>query len=313
MSSDLMWRAANTLLAYRRGDEPKNLHARDQCRRLADALRGDDAVSPLSGGPAFLTLALQQAAARDPAVRELVGRLAALTDPSETARHDAGSVVQQVNVGGNGNQVMVSGRDTRIHGRPDRTDDGSSEARRRFTVLFASACPDELDHLRVDREFAAVQEAIEASRLAKRVPRMAAQARGFVRAISSLRPRVVHFAGHGSRGTGELIFEDELGGSFTAPVQGVSAVFAAMKGIVECVVLNACYSHGLAEAILPSVPYVVGTRGTLGDEEAITYASGFYTALGDGSAIPEAHALGVAMMRMARMDGEAPVLESAAG
>jgi hypothetical protein len=238
---------------------------------------------------------------------------ASLATPGEEGPR--GEVRQVVNVTGSGNDVKVSGRDLYVGHAPERAAE-DRPAPPRFTVLFAAACPDDRAELRLDRELAALQEALALSRMRDTIrleTRMSVQPVAFVQALVSARPRVVHFAGHGSADGGELYFEDAQGRSHAAPARGLHALFAAMEGIVECVVLNACYTRRLAEAILPSVPFVVGMNGRLHDDSAITFTRGFYIALGEGRGIPEAHGLGVAMMRLMRAEGEEPVLDRAGG
>ena len=59
---------------------------------------------------------------------------------------------------------------------------------------------------------------------------------------------------------------------------------------LQCVVLNACYTSELAERIAQHVPCVVGTAKAIGDEAAITFAAGFYRALGYGESVQTAFA-----------------------
>ena len=51
---------------------------------------------------------------------------------------------------------------------------------------------------------------------------------------------------------------------------------------MECVVLNACYSERQAEAIVQHIQNVIGMKSEIGDDAAITFAVGFYDAIGAG-------------------------------
>src|SRR5213082_2937183 len=98
MPNDSAARAAEALLAYRRGDGPDDLRARDLCRRLYDAMQTDAAAGPHAAtSPAFLTLGLDLLARRDPEVRLLVDALAQAIAPSHPSH-----LSQAVHVTGNG-------------------------------------------------------------------------------------------------------------------------------------------------------------------------------------------------------------------
>lgn len=304
MASDATARAAEALLAYRRGAGPTDLHARDLCRRLADAIQTNGTVGPhATSSPAFLTLGLELIANRDPGVRALVDALAAAVAGPE--RGDPAGVSQTVNVTGSGNQVFVAGRDQHVHGSHREPQRLAPEppAASRFGVLFAAASPDHMDLLRVDRESRAVRETLERAGMRDTIDlhvRMAVRPHDFLQALLALRPRVVHFAGHGDEETGELYFEDEDGGPLPAAAEGLRVIFSRMRGTVECVVLNACKSRMNAGAILGPVPYVIATDCPLDDDGATIFSRGFYQALGEGCGVPEAYDLGRGLLMMQR-------------
>jgi hypothetical protein len=312
MANDATARAAQALLAYRRGDGPADLRARDLCRRLAEAIQGSGTVGPQNtSSPAFLTLGLELLANRDPGVRELVDALAAAVGPP--APPEPRSPTQNVHVTGNGHTVNVAGRDLHTTGPAAARHRPEPEPSRepRITVLFAAASPIGMAPLRVGEEMRKVSEALELSHGRDRFDlqtRHAQRPRDFTRALLQLRPRVVHFSGHGAGETGELCFEGDDGYALPADAQGLRGIFAGLGGAVECVVLNACYSHTNAAAISESVPYVIGMTAAVTDDVAIAFAEGFYQALGAGMEIPAAHEWGCAYMRMNGMGDPPPVL-----
>jgi len=314
MPSDEAARAATIILAYRRGDGPESPYARDLCRRLADAARGGGSAGPLTGSPVSLAIALRQAAARDPVVAAMIRALAGAHGASAPPR-DPPSASQNVTVTGSGNQVVVSGGSMYGGAAAPGPTGAEPSPRERFTVLFAAACPDDRVGLRVDRELRALQEAIARSGMRERIgvePRLAVRPAEFAQALLAVRPRVVHFAGHGSAHGGELYFEDDGGASYPAPAEGLRALFRGMEEPVRCVILNACHSGANADAILGAgVPHVVGMDGPLQDESAIVFSTGFYQALGEGRGIPQAYDWAIGLMTMMRTEGEKPVLYSA--
>src|SRR6476661_919162 len=262
MPNDAAARAAEALLAYRRGEGPADPRARDLCRRLYDAMQADAPAGPHTATSApFLTLGLDLLARRDPEVRVLVDALAAAVAPPAPAASPASA--QQVNVGGNGHTVLVAGRDLHVAGTPSAP---------KLLVLFAAASPTDLARLRTEEEMRQVREALELSMGRERFAlelRPAVRPPDFARALLQLKPRVVHFSGHGTAEAGELCFQDDAGYSQPASAEGLRGIFSGPESVVECVVLNACYSNGNTAALSQAVRYVIGMTTKVSDAGAI--------------------------------------------
>ncbi|HET7232751.1 MAG TPA: CHAT domain-containing protein [Longimicrobium sp.] len=309
-------RAATALLQYLDGTGAAPLPVRDLCRRLLNALdlRGDER-SPAD--PRTLSETLEAAAARDANVRFLLRDLAAALPPEPRGGRQGGGGMD-VNVQGNGNVVYAAGRD--IHNYGDPAAPGARGADqpppRKMTVLFAAASPDDQDYLRADREARAVREALERAGLRDQFDlqvRMAVSAPDFLRALLTLCPRVVHFAGHGEEDSGELQFEDDDGKSLSAAAEGLAVIFSQLRGTVECVILNACYGKATGDAILASVPYVIAMEGEMEDDAAIPFSTGFYQALGEGRSVPEAFQFGRGLLMMTNRWQKPPELLTRGG
>jgi hypothetical protein len=134
-------------------------------------------------------------------------------------------------------------------------------------------------------------------------------------------PDIVHLSGHGAPG-GRLLLEDDpllrdLGGhlpptgrpSNDPEVHSLARVFAAARGHVRCLVLNACHSEAAAQAIAQQVGCVVGMSQSVTDAAAIRFSWAFYNALGYGLSVKAAFEMGVAQMGMISRDqGEIPRL-----
>ena len=110
-------------------------------------------------------------------------------------------------------------------------------------------------------------------------------------AILDESPRIIHFSGHGTS-AGELCFEDETGQTKTVTPKALGALFELIAEQVDCVLMNACYSAVQAEAIAKHIKYVIGMDKGIGDSAAISFAVGFYQALGAGRPIEEAYKFG---------------------
>lgn len=312
MPNDAAARAAEALLAYRRGDGPEDLRARDLCRRLYEAMQAGSPAGPHTDtSPAFLTLELDLLARRDPGVRVLVDALAAAVAPPRPAGSPAPS--QRVSVAGNGNTVLTAGRDLHVAQPPPQLPHGRAEpsSAPKLRVLFAAASPTDLARLRTEEEMRQVREALELSVGRERFTlelRPAVRPRDFARALLQLRPRVVHFSGHGMAEAGELCFQDDAGYSQPASAEGLRGIFSGPGSVVECVVLNACYSNGNTAAVSQAVRYVIGMTTKVSDAGAIAFAVGFYQGLGEGMSVPEAHAWGCAHMSLAGAKDPPPAL-----
>ena len=92
------------------------------------------------------------------------------------------------------------------------------------------------------------------------------------------------------------------------PRDALSELFRTLAGgglKVRCVVLNACFTDQQADGIAESVPCVVGMRRAIEeDTEAITFACGFYQAVGLGYSVGVAVACGRIQIHLE--EGERP-------
>lgn len=100
-------------------------------------------------------------------------------------------------------------------------------------------------------------------------------------------PSIVHFAGHGFP-DGSLLFAAPDGAGQRIHPEGLTALFKNFAGQVRLVVLNACYSHELAQAIGAHVDVVIGMPQAISDEAAILFAPTFYQQLAGGKSVQAA-------------------------
>jgi len=97
--------------------------------------------------------------------------------------------------------------------------------------------------------------------------------------------------GQASRGRQRRGLEGADGQAAVLAGKALAALLGAAGG-VRCVVLNACWSGAMAEALLRVVPCVVDMAGDLDDGGAIAFAAGFYQMLGLGRSVAGALASG---------------------
>jgi hypothetical protein len=185
-------------------------------------------------------------------------------------------------------------------------------------ILFLAANPTGTSRLRVDEEAREIQEGLRRSTNGQDfelVTRWAVRAQDIRRALLDENPSIIHFSGHGEVGNvaagsapadarkftpvdpvdsqaSHIIVEDDQGHPRPYPPEALANLFKLFADQIDCVVLNACYSKGQAEAIAAHVPYVIGTQKAIGDRAAIEFAVGFYDGLGAGRAIEFAFDLG---------------------
>jgi hypothetical protein len=168
------------------------------------------------------------------------------------------------------------------------------------TILFLAANPKGTVSLRLDQELRDIGEGLQRAQKRdqfKLEQRSAVRPRDIQRAMLDLGPQIIHFSGHGA-GEAGLVFEDEIGNSKLVDGDALAALFELFVDQLNCVVLNGCYSEVQAQAIAQHIPYVIGMNKAIGDQAAITFAIGFYDALGAGRNVEFAFKLGCAAIRM---------------
>ena len=161
----------------------------------------------------------------------------------------------------------------------------------RIKILFIAADPSDSARLRLGQELRDIREKLQ---LAKQRDSFLLESRESVRpgditqAIFDVEPEIVHFSGHGIS-TGELCFENILGKMQPVQPDALANLFLLVKEQVKCVIINACYSEAQAKAIAKHIPFVIGMNQSIGDKTAISFAVGFYKALGAGRSFEKAY------------------------
>ncbi|HKV42688.1 MAG TPA: TIR domain-containing protein, partial [Blastocatellia bacterium] len=184
----------------------------------------------------------------------------------------------------------------------------SSTPDRDIRILFMSADPSDATRLRLDDEVRKIRQELRlaAGRFADGVDevrsrfvlevRPAIRPQDITREILDVRPRMVHFSGHGSKEG--IYLQNDSGLLHQVDGETLAALFNLVSDQVDCVLLSACYSGGQAPKIARSIKYVIGMKKAVKDEAAIAFSVGFYQALGAGKSIPEAFKFGLVQMRL---------------
>ena len=176
----------------------------------------------------------------------------------------------------------------------------------RVPILFFAANPRGTPPLAIGDELRAIQAKIRASEYRdtlRLIPWLSAQPDDLVQGLNEVRPYIVHFSGHGDE-SGQLAMHDPDGNCLAVSETAMEALFQALKGDIQIVVLNACYSDVQARAIANHIDCVVGMSAALGDESARTFAAAFYRALGFGCSVQNAYEQALSSMQLGGWGGQ---------
>lgn len=178
-------------------------------------------------------------------------------------------------------------------------------ATKKHVILFLAANPHDTGRLAIDREARSIHVELKRSGYRDRfdfVTRWAAEPLDLLRELRELKPTIVHFSGHGARpaGTpdreqgrdvgpaapsgdepGGVMFDSANGHSQLVTPEAIARTFGAVEAQARLVVLNACYTAPIAEALRAHVDCVVGMSGAIHDDAARSFAIGFYGGLGE--------------------------------
>jgi hypothetical protein len=167
------------------------------------------------------------------------------------------------------------------------------------TILYLAASPKDQAPVRSDEEMRNVKERLQLGRYRdsfRLEPCVAARLADISQALIDHDPQLVHFSGHGEP-DGRVLVEDESGYTDLATPDGLAVLFGLHAATIRCVIVNACHSIALAQAMVKHIDYVVGMRCRIGDEAAILFSVGFYQGLSAGRSVPEAFDRGCALIQ----------------
>ena len=174
------------------------------------------------------------------------------------------------------------------------------ERDKKVKVVFFASSPEDASRLRVDEEYREITGAQQLSSYRDCFQWKycgAVRTEDLRRSILQDRPKIVHFAGHGKIGLHSahehakrieeagILLEDNEGWKRFVGGERLKELFKVFEGRVECVCLNCCYSSGVAEVLLPYVPYIIAVKQAVEDRHAVLFATAFYEGLGEGEGV----------------------------
>src|SRR3954470_2575847 len=197
---------------------------------------------------------------------------------------------------------------------------------KKHVILFLAANPRDTGRLALDHEARSIHLELKRSGHRDRFDfqtRWAAEPLDLLRELRELRPTVVHVSGHGRRpaqaaapdeAPAGLVFHDPARGTQVVSAHAVAEAFAAAGSSVVLVVLSACFTDALADALLAHTGCVVGMTGSIHDDAARGFAIGFYGGLGEHESGGRAFAHGRAAMHLEGLpDADRPRLRTREG
>lgn len=187
-------------------------------------------------------------------------------------------------------------------------------------ILYATSTADKTKPLRVDQEMRRVKAAVKASTHRDLVAidyLPAATPNDILDALVAFRPHVVHFSGHANESV--LVFDEGTDGY--GPNNGQRIGPDLFRELLEStdqapmlVVLNACKSAAQLDLLLGKVAMAVGMDDTIGDIDAIVFATRFYSTLAEGQSVEAALTTARVEMKLNGLpDHDLPTLRSVDG
>lgn len=168
-------------------------------------------------------------------------------------------------------------------------------------VLCLLADPLRDSKIRIDREARLLTEIERLGGFELKV-KHAVRVNDLIQSILYEKPGILHFAGHGSE-SGRLVFEDDRGGPALVGTKALAeAISASSESILDCVVMNSCYTASDAGSFRHATRMVAGSVSAIDDECALAFARGFYTGISAGQAPVRAYETGRAQMNLSHCD-----------
>jgi len=110
------------------------------------------------------------------------------------------------------------------------------------------------------------------------------------------------------------MFDSANGHSQLVTREAIARTFGAVEAQAQLVVLNACYTAPIADALRAHVDCVVGMSGAIHDDAARSFAIGFYGGLGEHESVAAAFKQGRAAINLDGLhDADRPQLHTRDG
>lgn len=155
-------------------------------------------------------------------------------------------------------------------------------------ILLLSSNPKDTSNLRVSEEFRNIKDSISRAKHRDSFELFQGEAvrpQDLRRLILDKSPHIVHFSGHGEEDG--IYLENQQGYSQLVKGKDLEEIFSLFKSI-NCIILNSCYSESQAKHLTKVIPFVIGMRKPIEDQDAIYFSIGFYDAIAAQRSVEDA-------------------------
>lgn len=173
-------------------------------------------------------------------------------------------------------------------------------------ILFLGANPEATARLAIDVEAREVESKIRSSEYRSNVrfiTKWAVRPDDLVQALNEELPHIVHFSAH-ANGSSTLMLQSVDGHPIEVKPRALVALFKAMKDNIRLIVINACNSDTLAQALVEHVDCTVGMSSEIRDDAARCFSASFYRAIGFGRSVQNAFDQAVAQIALEGLEQE---------
>lgn len=184
------------------------------------------------------------------------------------------------------------------------------EEKSEINILIISSNPEDQDQLNYGKEHREIRDRIRKSPESYRInihDRTAVRAEDIITAINETNPDFIHISGHGDDKS--LAIQGGNGETVDLTEKMLKAVIESSENEIKIIVLSACHSHQIAEGLSKTVPVVIGMNDAIGDDDAVVFASQFYSSLAFGKSVSTAFEQGKAAVLIEGLeDNDVPEL-----
>ncbi len=146
-------------------------------------------------------------------------------------------------------------------------------------LLFLAAQPSDLAPLNLEKEYLEIRRIFKKKRQHFEITEeFDVTIDSFFESIREEDPHIIHFSGFGTKDAVILSRKTDRS-SHDIPYEFLASAFKLLKGKTEFVFINTQGSCLFAKVISRFIPYTIGLKGTITDKDAISFSSGFYSAL----------------------------------
>lgn len=153
------------------------------------------------------------------------------------------------------------------------------EAAHKTKLLFLAAQPSDKPALKLEKEYLEIRKIFKKYRHQYDITEeFDVTIDTFFESIRDQHPHIIHFSGYGD--CDNIVFSRKVDRkTHLIPYEYLAAAFKLIGNNTECVFINTQGSCLFAKVISRFIPCAIGIKGVVTDEDAISFASGFYAAL----------------------------------